>query len=157
MPLDSIDRVNRFDAYGAALAYSESHLAVAYMINKYGIDGVPELLNAVDSTARFDGALFTVFGFSPQEYDRLVRNYIIDRYHFVFLMGDNYLFWIPGALLVIAGFIAVKIRNKRRKKIMEEEEKAAAGKEPLEKYRILRMGEHEENKRRIFKSETRNI
>ncbi|MGA2506606.1 MAG: peptidase MA family metallohydrolase [Chitinispirillaceae bacterium] len=132
MPLDSIERVNRFDAFGAALAYSESHLAVAYMIDKYGIDGIPELLNEVRAAGKFDTSLFTVFGFAPQEYDRMVHNYIIERYRFLFFFSDTYLFWMLGAFLVIAGFIAVRIRIRKREKQMEEEENAADEREKLE-------------------------
>jgi len=136
MPLDSIESVNRFDQYGASLAYSESHLAAAYMIDKYGIDGIPELLEAVrkaGKAGKFDTALVSVFGLNPQEYDRLVHNYIVERYRFLFFFSDTYLFWLLGAFLLIAGFIAVKIRNRKREKLMEEEEKAADEKEKLEK------------------------
>jgi len=129
MALDSVERVNRFDAYGAALAYSQSHIAAAYLIDKYGIDGVSELLRAVRSSGRFDSALAAGFGFSPQEFDRMVKGHIIDRYRFIFFFSDTYLFWMLGAFLVVAGFIAVKIRNNRRKKQMEEEELAALKKE----------------------------
>ncbi len=124
MPLDSIERVNRFDAFGAALAYSESHLAAVFLIDKYGMDGIPELLDAVRTTGRFDDGLLNVFGLAPQEFERLVRNYIVDRYSFLFFFSDTYLFWLLGALLLVAGFIAVKIRNRKRKRLMEEEERA---------------------------------
>jgi hypothetical protein len=129
MALDSVERVNRFDAYGAALAYSQSHLAVAYLIDKYGKDGVPELLRAVRTSGSFDSALVAGFGFSPQEFDRMVQGHIIDRYRFIFFFSDTYLFWMLGAVLVVAGFIAVTIRNKRREKQMGEEEIAALEKE----------------------------
>jgi hypothetical protein len=129
MALDSVERVNRFDAYGAALAYSQSHLAVDYLIDKYGIDGVPELLRAVRTSGRFDSALAAGFGFSPQEFDRTVRDHVIERYRFVFFVSDTYLFWMLGAVLVVAGFIAVKIRNKRREKQMGEEDAVAQEKE----------------------------
>jgi hypothetical protein len=125
MPLDSIEHVNRFDQYGASLAYSESHLAAAYMIDKYGIDGIPELLESVRICGRFDTALVSVFGLNPQEYDRLVHNYIIERYRFLFFFSDTYLFWLLGAFLVVVGYITVTISNKKRKKQMEEEEKIA--------------------------------
>jgi hypothetical protein len=123
LPLDSIERVNRFDAFGAALAYSQSHLAAAYLIDKYGIDGVSEFLGEVRVSGRFDTALADGFGFSPQEFDGMVRNYIVDRYRFIFFFSDTYLFWLLGALLVVAGFVAVKISNRKRENLMEEEER----------------------------------
>ena len=91
------------------------------------------MLNEVRAAGKFDTSLFTVFGFSPQEYDRLVHNYIIERYRFLFFFSDTYLFWMLGAFLVVAGFIAVRIRIRKREKQMEEEEKAADEIEKLEK------------------------
>jgi hypothetical protein len=136
LPLDSIERVNRFDRFGAALAYSQSHLAAAYMIDKYGIDGVSELLGSVRSLGRFDTALEEGFGFGQQEFDRMVQAFIIDHYRFLFFLGDSWLFWTAGALLAVAGFIAVKVRNRKRKKQMEEEEKTAIADEKEKLKRI---------------------
>jgi hypothetical protein len=135
LPLDSIELVNRFDRFGAALAYSQSHLAVAYMIDKYGIDGVSELLGSVRKLGGFDTALTDGFGFSTKEFDGMVRNYIVDRYRFIFFFSDSWLFWTAGALLAVAGFIAVKVRNNKRKRQMEEEERTAIAdeKEKLKK------------------------
>jgi hypothetical protein len=124
LPLDSVERVNRFDAYGAALAYSQSHLAVAYLIDKYGMDGVPELLIAVRETGRFDTALMDVFGLTGPEFERLVRNYTAERFRYVFFFSDTYLYWSLGALLLVAGFVAVRVRSRRRRRQMELEEQA---------------------------------
>ncbi|MBN2187840.1 MAG: hypothetical protein JW699_00190 [Chitinispirillaceae bacterium] len=136
MPLDSVERVNRFDRFGAALAYSQSHLAAAYMIDKYGMEGVSELLGSVRKLGGFDTALAEGFGFSPKEFDGMVRNYIVDRYRFVFFFSDSWLFWAAGALLAVAGFIAVKVRNKKRERQMEEEEKTAMANERVKLKRI---------------------
>jgi hypothetical protein len=123
LPLDSIERVNRFDAYGAALAYSQSHLAVSFIIETWGMDALPELLAAVRKTGAFDAALMAVFGLTPQEFERLVNDHITARYRYLFLIGDTWLYWLPGALLVVVGFIAVRLRNKKRLAQMEIEER----------------------------------
>jgi hypothetical protein len=123
LPLDSIERVNRFDAYGAALAYSQSHLAVLFIVETWGMDALPELLTALRKTGTFDAALMAVFGLTPQEFERLVNNAITERYRFLFLIGDTWLYWLPGAMLVIIGFIAVRVRNKKRQAQMEREER----------------------------------
>jgi hypothetical protein len=46
----------------------------------------------------------------------------VERYRGVFFFSDAYLFWFLGALLAILAFIAVKIRNDKRKRLMEEQE-----------------------------------
>ena len=123
LPLDTIEFVNRFDQPKASLAYSECHFAAAYMIDKYGIDGVPELLKAVRQTGRFDSAFVQVFGFSDAEFDRMVRTALADRYRFMLFFSDSYLFWILLAILVIVAFIVIRRRIARRERAMEEEER----------------------------------
>jgi hypothetical protein len=123
MPLDSVAEVNRFDAGEAELAYGESHLAVAWMIDRYGLDGIPELLQTLRSAGTFSAALLQVYGFTDEEMDLLVRNYMAGRYRGVFFFSDTWLFWLVGALLLVVAFIAVKIRNDKRRKLMEESER----------------------------------
>ncbi|MBN2038383.1 MAG: hypothetical protein JW768_16705 [Chitinispirillaceae bacterium] len=127
LPLDSIEQVNRFDAYGATLAYSQSHAAVAFMIETYHMEGISALLRAVRQTGRFDSALYREFGLTQREYELLTRQYITERYRLLFLVGDSWLYWLPAALLVIAGFFAVRLRNRKRQRQMEEEEKTVPG------------------------------
>jgi hypothetical protein len=123
LPFDTIENVNALDQYGAALAYSESHLAVAYLIDEYGIDTIPALLHAVRTTGSFDSAMNTVLGFSPKEFESFAVEHIVKQYSFVFLISDTALYWIPITFLFIAAFIAVTIRNKKKRRRMEEEEK----------------------------------
>jgi hypothetical protein len=96
---------------------------------------VSELLGSVRKLGGFDTALTDGFGFSTKEFDGMVRNYIVDRYRFIFFFSDSWLFWTAGALLAVAGFIAVKVRNNKRKRQMEEEERTAIAdeKEKLKK------------------------
>ncbi|MBN1131085.1 MAG: hypothetical protein JXA71_19000 [Chitinispirillaceae bacterium] len=122
LPLDSIEKVNRFDAYGAALAYSQSHLAVLFIIESWGMDAIPELLAAVRKTGTFDSALTAVFGLTGGEFERLAHDFIADRYRYLFLIGDTWLYWLPAALLVVVGFVMVRIRNRKRQAQMERED-----------------------------------
>lgn len=132
LPFDSIEKVNALDQYGAALAYSESHLAVAYLIDEYGIDTISELLKAVRATGRFDSAMVRVLGFPPKEFESFARENIVKRYSFVFLVSDTAIYWLPITFLFIAAFIAVTIRNRKKRRKMEEDERREeemAGKE----------------------------
>lgn len=123
LPFDTIEKVNALDQYGAELAYSESHLAVAYLIDEYGIDTIPVLLYAVRATGSFDTAMNRILGFSPKDFESFARENVARRYSFVFLISDTALYWIPITFLFIAAFIAVTIRNKKKRRRMEEEEK----------------------------------
>jgi hypothetical protein len=133
MPLDAVERVNALDQYAAALAYSESHLAVMFLIKEYGLDTIPEFLDAVRTTGRFDTAMVKVLGFTPKEFESFVNDDIVKRYSFIFLISDSALYWIPITLLFIAAFIAVTIRNKKKRRMMEEEERKEAEAEEGEK------------------------
>lgn len=123
LPLDSIEMVNRFDAYGAALAYSQSHLTLLFIVDSWGMDAIPELLAAVRKTGTFDSAFTQVFGLTHDEFERLAASAIAERYRFLFFAEETWLYWLPGALLVIAGFIAIRLRNKKKLAQMEQEER----------------------------------
>jgi hypothetical protein len=126
LPLDTIENVNRFDGYVAAVAYSQSHLTVIFIIATYGMDAIPELLSTVRKTGTFDSALMAVFGLTPQEFERLVFDDIHKRYRYLFLIGDTWLYWLAAALLAVVAFFAVRLRNKKRQAQMEQEESAVA-------------------------------
>jgi hypothetical protein len=123
LPLDSIERVNRFDAFGASLAYSQSHVTVLFMIETWGIDAIPELFAAIRSTGTFDAAFMTVFGLTLVEFERLVQSDINRRFRYLFLIGDTWLYWLPASCLVVVGFILIRIRNKKKLERMEQEER----------------------------------
>ncbi len=126
MPLSSIDSVNSFPRGRADLAYSQSHLAVLFLVDQYGIAALPELLRVTQRTKSFKAGLLQTTGLSLPEFEELVGKYIASKYRFVFLITDTYMWWVAIAVLFIAGFIATAIRNRKRAAAMEEAERLEA-------------------------------
>lgn len=124
IPLSSIDSVNLFPAFRADLAYCESHLAAGFLVRRYGLKAMAELLEAAQSERDFAKGFYDVYGLTLPEAEKMIHEDMIDRYRLVFLFADTYLFWIGTALLFVAGVAAVRIRNRRRLKEMEKDEGA---------------------------------
>jgi hypothetical protein len=127
MTFEAMEKVNTMDRYGAALAYSQAHCAVALLIGDYGTDTLRLLLDAARTTGSFDSAMARVIGYSVREWETFAREDLVKRYSLVFLISDTALYWLPVTFLFIAAFIAVTVRNRRKRRQMEEEERAGGG------------------------------
>jgi hypothetical protein len=123
MPLSAIDSVNAFGRNRADLAYSQAHLSVLFLIEQYGIEVLPDILNAARATTGFWNGVTSALGISQQEFDGLLMKYLTTKYQFAFIFADTYAYWILIVALFIVGFIITGRRNKRRALAMEEEEK----------------------------------
>lgn len=124
LTFEAIEKVNNMDRYGAALAYSQAHCAVADLIGDYGNDTLRLLLDAVRTRGSFDSAMAQVIGYSAREWESFVREDLVKRYSLVFLISDTAIYWLPVTFLFIVAFIAVTVRNRRKRRRMEEEELA---------------------------------
>ena len=127
MPLDSIERLNRFDTWKARLAYCQSHFAVSFLIDTYGYDLLPELLQVSQRRRSFQDACVEVFGLRTSEFEYLLHKEMQSRYKFLFLIADYSLFWILLAFLTIAAFIVTFFRNRSRGKRMEQQDEIEQG------------------------------
>jgi hypothetical protein len=123
MPLASIDSVNTFGRSRADLAYSQAHLSMLFLVDQYGIDVVPEILNVARRTKNFWTGLNIALGITPQELDAMLMKYLSSKYQFVFIFADTYAYWVAIVVLFIVGFIVTGARNRKRAAAMEEEEK----------------------------------
>ncbi|MBN1576851.1 MAG: hypothetical protein JW913_09880 [Chitinispirillaceae bacterium] len=126
VPLDSMERLNRFSHWRAQVAYSQCHFAVGFLLDTYGYDLIPELLRESRKTRRFETACLRVFGLTVPELERLLRKEMASRYRLLFLFADYSSFWIGIVGLAIVAFVATKIRNRHKRERMEREERDAA-------------------------------
>lgn len=125
LPLDNIDFVNRFDHWKARLAYSQSHAVVRFLIDIYGIDMIPELINASRKTRRFEDACVQTFGLTTKEIENLFSKEMHKWYPLIMLGSDFSLFWLLVLFLSIIAWVVIRARKKIRKKEMELEESAS--------------------------------
>lgn len=122
IPLDSIEFLNRFSQSKARLAYSQSHAVLAFLIDTYGIELIPELIIASRKTRKFEDACIHTFGLSTKEIEVQFVRYLQKRYPLLIVGFSFSLFWfLVLALSIIAWFI-IYVRKIRKLDQMESEE-----------------------------------
>ena len=125
IPLKDIERVNRFDQSKAALAYSESYLAVQYLYEYYGREQVNIFLDSLAHNADLDQALEGSFGSDYDNLDHEFHIYLKSKFNLVAVLGDTMYFWLAMAFILILGAVLAMRRKKRYYRKWEEEEKYA--------------------------------
>ncbi len=122
LSLYEIEKMNRFSAGKANIAYSESYLAVKYFLDEYGINSFNILLRYIAQGEKLDKALSNSIGGNYKEFNEEFLQYVNKRYNIVSLFMDTSFFWIGLAIVVIIGsFIRYKKKRKYYKKWEEEE------------------------------------
>ncbi len=132
MPLSSIDSVNDFGRNRADLAYSQSHLAVLFLIGHYGIDVIPGILGSAERTGSFWNGVSAELSLDPAEFELLARKDLTARYEFVFLFADSYAFWIAVVVLFLIAFAVTAVRKQQKLALMAQEEKEGEARRTLE-------------------------
>ena len=124
--LSSIDSVNSFGRYRAQLAYAQSHQAVKFLINMYGIEALQEILHEANKSASFSKGVTETLQLSQHEIESYARAYLARTFRLAFFVADTYLIWVIALILFIAGYIATRIRNRKKLALMEAQEAEAA-------------------------------
>ena len=123
LPLAAIDSVNGFSRSRADIAYSESHIAILYIIETCGFKAPFTMLTIAYRTHSFNLGLQDVTGLSEEEFEGQLRQNIIKKYRFLFFVADSTLWWVCISLLVIIGFFITMRRNTKRALAIEAEER----------------------------------
>jgi hypothetical protein len=121
-PLAHIDSVNAFGRSRARLAYSQSRLAVEYLVNAYGVEVLAEILASGNARRGFYKGIHDVLGLRRDEIHGLIEEHIQKRFGPIVWLGDTYLLWLGMFVLFVAGVIATAIRNRGKRLRMEAEE-----------------------------------
>jgi len=124
LSLPSVDSVNMLSPAGAELAYSQSHAAVLFLVDKYGIDVISAIVEASVETGHFDDGIREALGFTPEELALVLRDGIRGHYGLAFIFGDLAWIWLIVLAVAVLAFFAVRRRNRQRKAAMEREESA---------------------------------
>ncbi len=120
--LEDIELVNRFPDSKAHVAYSESYLAVSYMVQTYGKGSIAAFLSQIGKGASVDSALYFAVGSNYTEFQDEFDQYLRKRFNLVSLYMDTMFFWVGLAIIVIvAGFIRFRKRRSYYKKWQEQE------------------------------------
>ena len=120
--LSEIDRVNRFNAGKAGVAYSQSFLAVKYLVDQYGVGPLNLLLDNLAAGQPMDTALMRSTGALEVEFESEFQGYLAKRYNVTSLFMDTIWLWIFLAFVVIVGgFIKFRRRREYYRKWEEQE------------------------------------
>jgi hypothetical protein len=122
LPFESIDQVNAKSREGALLAYSQSHAAVLFLVEKYGIDVVGMLVESSAANGSFEAGVFATLGQTLPELHALLVTGVRDRYGLAYVLGDLMYVWIVIIVLATVAFFVVNYRRMLRKRQMEADE-----------------------------------
>ena len=120
IPLDDIERLNRFEGEMVRVAYSESFLAFKYFIETYGRSGLNIFLDRIREGRSIDEAFIHATGADHEKFQAEFKIYLSGRYNLIALIFDSNLLWIILGLIVIIGFIIARLNRKRRIRQLEE-------------------------------------
>ncbi len=126
IPLAEIDRVNRFGQQRAHLAYAQSYMAVQYIYEQYGVEGMTILLDSIAVSVPLDSGLMAATGSNYSDFEAELSVYLQEKYNFVSLVSDTMYFWLILAIILIAGGILSYRRRRLYLQKWEEEEKYAS-------------------------------
>jgi hypothetical protein len=124
VPLAEIDRVLSFSSPRARLAYTESLLAVIYLIHLGGPDAVGGIVSELTSGTSFEVALYRVTEYTPRRFEKSWADYVRGRFSLTSLLIAPEALWFYLALLFLAVYAAVRIRNRRVVQRWEAEDPA---------------------------------
>lgn len=112
MPLKEIENILSFSTPRAQLAYSQSFLAVIFLIQAGGPDAVGKIVADVASGIPFDLALFRLTGLTANEFEKRFDCFIQDRYSLMAFLVLPEVLWIFLVCLFIVSYLCVRIRNR---------------------------------------------
>ena len=98
----------------ANLAYTESFLAVAYIIQQYGSQGLSKLLQEMKSNGDMDQATRKAMGIGYQRFKRDWMEYTKNRFSIASFILSPGTVWSTIIVLLIVVFVTRHQRNKRK-------------------------------------------
>ena len=124
IPLSEIDEVLSFPSGKADLAYTESLLAVIFLIHLSGPNAVVAMLSELEAGAPFEVALFRVTNETPRDFERRWRDNVRGRFGLMTLFFSPDLLWLYLVGLLLLAYICVRLRNRATLRRWEAEEAA---------------------------------
>ncbi len=122
LPLSDIDAVLGFGSARAQLAYTESLLAVLFLVELGGRGTIPEMIEALAEGATFDVVLFRTTAMTPAAFESAFQTYVERRFGPWAMLTSPDALWLAASILIIFSFVAVRFRNRARVAAWERED-----------------------------------
>lgn len=123
IPLSQIENLNSFSSSKAELAYTESYLALSYFLDEYGKESFFRLLDYLSSGQGLDFAFSKATGESYITFQAGFISYLKKKYNWLAFLGDNILFWLVLAFLLVFLYFMKRYYNRKTLKRWEYEDK----------------------------------
>jgi len=123
IPLAQIENLNSFNDSKAELAYTESYLALSYFLDEYGKESFFKLLNYLSSGQTLDLAFLKATGEGYIGFQAGFVDYLKKKYNWLAFFGDNILFWLVLAFLLVFLYFMKRYYNRKTLKRWEYEDK----------------------------------
>jgi hypothetical protein len=112
LPLTQIDAVLDLASPRAQLAYSQSYLAILFLIEVAGPHAVAEVVEALSAGTPFDVALYRVSGLTPAGFEQAYRDRVRARYGLRGLLSSPEALWGFMLLGACGVWAALRARNR---------------------------------------------
>jgi hypothetical protein len=122
IPLKRIDSVLYFDRDKAQLAYTQSFLAISFLMNEYGLEKFHAIIRRLADTGDLDRAMTDVIGLRHDEFEFQWYKYVTRKYGWISLFTNSYYLWIGISLLFILAFLVKRYWTKRTMERWETED-----------------------------------
>lgn len=116
IPLDEIEALNSFSQSKAHLAYTESFLAVAFILDRYGEASLIHMIRELARHGDLDLAMRASLGVTLREFYLAWRNYVTKRFHWASAVSNPFVLWLLILSLFVVAFI---LKRKHTRKVME--------------------------------------
>lgn len=123
IPLAQIENLNSFNDSKAELAYTESYLAISYFLDEYGKESLFKLLNYLSSGQTLDLAFLKATSESYIGFQAGFVDFLKKKYNWLAFLGDNILFWLVLAFLLVILYFMKRYYNRKTLKKWEYEDK----------------------------------
>jgi hypothetical protein len=113
IPFSEIDKLLSFGYNKAYLAYLQSLVAVQYIAEMYGSQGIRDLTGAAETRQTVESLFQTVLKIDFELFEIRYRKYLEKKYRYMFILQFEYLLLILMVLLVALAYLRMRIRNRR--------------------------------------------
>jgi hypothetical protein len=98
----------------ARLAYAQSYVAVEFLVQNYGWNGVERLLRRTAEIGSFDLAFTETLGVRVIEFEYAYLYFLKKRYRSFRLIVETFPFWSLVTILFLIAYIVKRLRARRR-------------------------------------------
>jgi hypothetical protein len=116
IPLDEIENLNSFGRSRAQLAYAESFLAVAFILDRYGETGLHQLIRELARREDLDLAMRASLNMTQMEFQLAWQEYVMARFSWASILSHPFVLWMFMFSLFVLVFL---VKRRRSRQIME--------------------------------------